>query len=56
MRLHETWTGAANPGDRTFSVASVEGVSFTVSQKLISLQPFLDLEKSERCIISIIYV
>ena len=30
MRLHETWTGAANPGDRTFSVASVEGVSFTV--------------------------
>ena len=32
MRLHETWTGAANPGDRTFSVASVEGVSFTVSK------------------------
>jgi hypothetical protein len=31
MRLHETWTGAANPGDRTFSVASVEGVAFTVS-------------------------
>ena len=30
MRLHETWTGAANPGDRTFSVASIEGVSFTV--------------------------
>ena len=34
MRLHETWTGAANPGDRTFSVASVEGVSFTVSKNL----------------------
>ena len=30
MRLHETWTGAANPGDRTSSVASVESVSFTV--------------------------
>ena len=48
MRLHETWTGAANPGDRTFSVASVEGVSFTVSQKWISLKPFLDLEKVKR--------
>ena len=35
MRLHETWTGAANPGDRTFSVASVEGVSFTVSKKYL---------------------
>ena len=34
MRLHETWTGAANSGDRTFSVASVEGVSFTVSKNL----------------------
>ena len=31
MKLHETWTGSANPGDRTFSTASVEGVPFTVS-------------------------
>jgi hypothetical protein len=30
MRLHETWTGAANPGDKTFAVGSVEGISFTV--------------------------
>ena len=30
MRLHETWTGAANPGDKTFGVGSVEGSVFTV--------------------------
>lgn len=29
MRLHETWTGAANPGDKTFGVGSVEGSVFT---------------------------
>ena len=32
MRLHETWTGAANPGDKTYAVGSVEGISFTVSK------------------------
>ena len=31
MRQHETWTGAANPGDKTFGVGSVEGSVFTVS-------------------------
>ena len=30
MRQHETWTGAANPGDKTFGVGSVEGSVFTV--------------------------
>ena len=32
MKLHETWTGAANPGDKTFGVGTVEGSAFTASQ------------------------
>ena len=36
MRQHETWTGAANPGDKTFGVGSVEGSVFTVSPKIKS--------------------
>ena len=32
MRLHETWTGAANPGDKTYAVGSVEGIAFTVKK------------------------
>ena len=32
MKLHETWTGAANPGDKTFGVGTVEGSAFTVSK------------------------
>ena len=36
MRQHETWTGAANPGDKTFGVGSVEGSVFTVSLRIKS--------------------
>ena len=38
MKLHETWTGAANPGDKTFGVGTVEGSAFTVTKiKLFKL-------------------
>jgi len=32
MKCHQILTGAANRGDRTFAVGSVEGIPFTVSQ------------------------
>jgi len=35
MRLHETWTGAANPGDKTYAVGSVEGIAFAVREQLL---------------------
>jgi hypothetical protein len=38
MRLHETWTGAANPGDKTYAVGSVEGIAFTVKKYVTTFQ------------------
>ena len=47
MRQHETWTGAANPGDKTFGVGSVEGsvftVSFTIKSNIWKTESSMDL-------------
>ena len=33
MKCHQILTGAANKGDRTFGVGSVEGIAFTVNYR-----------------------
>ena len=47
MRLHETWTGAANPGDKTFGVGSVEGSVFTVGHIFFIFNFFCEIKVLE---------